>query len=140
MVEGMKKKSLIRSIGTLLICSFLSVPLAQSAQAEMISTETFLSEKSQSSPRDRLLILLQKEEVLSKLQEYGVSPNEARERIASLSDEEVAKLNSKIDQLPAGADAAGAILGTALAVFLILLITDLLCLTKVFKFTRCAGN
>lgn len=134
------KSSILHTVSSLLICSFLSLPLAQTAQAEMISTETFLSEQTQTTPRDRVLALLEKEEVLKKLQEYGVSPLEARERVASLSDQEIAKLNAQIDQLPAGADAAGAILGTALAVFIILLITDILCLTKVFKFTRCAGN
>ena len=66
-------------------------------------------------------------------------PAEARERLASLSNAEVARLNEKIDQLPAGADGAGEILGIALVVFLILLITDILCLTKVFKFTRCSN-
>jgi uncharacterized small protein (DUF1192 family) len=138
---GMKTKStFLRSISALLICSFLSFPVAQTAQAEMVSTETFLAHSTQTTPRDRLMVLLEKKEVLQKLEEYGVSPNEARERLASLSDAEVAKLNAQIDQLPAGADAAGAILGTAFAVFLILLITDLLCLTKVFKFTRCAGS
>ena len=136
----MKSSNIFRSISALLICSFLSLPVAQTAQAEMVSTEAFLSQQTQSNPRERLMVLLEKEEVLKKLQEYGVSPNEARERLASLSDAEVTKLNQQIDQLPAGADAAGAILGTAFAVFLILLITDILCVTKVFKFTRCAGS
>ncbi len=123
----------------LLICSFL-IPTTPIAKAEMVSTETFLLQQDQTSPRDRLILLLQKEGALKKLQEYGVGLTEAKERLANLSDAEVEKLNAQIDQLPGGADAAGAILGTALAVFLILLITDLLCWTKIFKFTRCAGS
>jgi hypothetical protein len=109
------------------------------ARAERVSTDTFLAEQAQSNPRDRLLVLLQQEAVVKKLEEYGVSPAEAKNRIASLSDAEVQKLNAEMDQLPAGADAAGTILGTALAIFIILLITDILCWTKVFKFTRCAN-
>ncbi len=104
----------------------------------MVSTETFLSHQAQTDPRAQVMALLQKDEVVQKLQEYGVNPEEARARIASLSDQEIATLNSKIGELPAGADAGEAILGTVLVVFIVLLITDILCWTKVFKFTRCA--
>ena len=124
----------------LLICSFIIFPGSHSARAEMISTETFLAHQSQNHSRERLMNLLQKEEIIKKFKQYGVSPAEAKERLASLSDAEVEKLNSTIDHLPAGADVGESLLGTAFAVFIILLITDLLCWTKVFKFTRCAVN
>jgi hypothetical protein len=49
-----------------------------------------------------------------------------------MSDDEVAQLAGRIDQAPAGGD----ILGILFTVFIILLITDILGLTKVFPFTR----
>ena len=49
-----------------------------------------------------------------------------------MSDEEISELNGRIDQLPAGGD----ILGIIFTVFIILLVTDILGLTKVFPFTR----
>ena len=122
----------------ILICSFLISPNIDQARAEMVSTEAFHSQHVQTTPRDRLKVLLQKDIVIKKLQEWGVSPAEARERLASLSDAEVEKYSSKIDQEVAGADAGGAILGTAFTMFIVLLITDILCVTKVFHFTRCA--
>ncbi len=128
----------LRALSPFLICSLLMIPHGVQANASMLSTETFLNENATSNPRERILLLIQKEEVQKKLQEYGVTPAEAKARIASLSDREIAGLNQKIDQLPAGADAAGAIIGTALVVFLVLLVTDILCLTKVFSFTRCS--
>jgi uncharacterized small protein (DUF1192 family) len=134
----------INSFSARIVCLFLigicfSNSFAPLAHAEMISTETFLAQQAQENPRDRILNLLQQKEVSKKLQEYGLSQKEAQERIAALSDAEIQKLNEKIDQLPAGADAAEALIGTALFVFLVLLITDILCVTKVFKFTRCAN-
>ena len=130
----MSKKSFsIKLICALLVFSFTS------SQAAMISTESFLSQSRVQTPRERMLSLLEKKQVLQNLQELGVSPVEAHDRLASLSDSEIEKLNTKINQLPAGSDAGEAILGTALAVFIILLITDILCLTKVFRFTRCAN-
>lgn len=131
---------LFRVISLTVISAILSLPCGQSARAEMVSTESFMSSHQQSTPRERVMMMLQREGVLNQLRKLGVSPVEARERLASLSDSEIEKLNKKIDQLPVGADAAEAVLGTALAVFFVLLITDLLCLTKVFKFTRCAGR
>ena len=123
-----------------MICSFLICPIAHSSYAEMISTDQFLSQNAQTASRDRLFVLLQKEELQKKLKEMGVSLSEAKNRLASMSDGEIDQLERKIEHLPAGADAADAILGTALTVFIVLLITDILCVTRVFKFTRCAGS
>jgi hypothetical protein len=57
----------------------------------------------------------------------------ARARVAALTDEEAATLAGRIDQLPAG---SSDILGILLVVFIVLLITDILGLTKIFPFTR----
>ena len=58
--------------------------------------------------------------------------------MAALSDVEIGQIAQKLDNLPAGQDAATALIGAAVTIFIILLITDLLCLTHVFNFTRCA--
>ena len=55
-----------------------------------------------------------------------------RDRVA-LTDEEVGQLAGQLDRLPAGGEG---IIGALLIVFLVLLITDLLGLTRVFSFTR----
>jgi hypothetical protein len=137
--EHMKTTSILaRCLSFTLIFGVLSLPASNPARAEMVSTDAFLAQHSSSNPRDRLMTLLERKEVQKKLQDYGVSPGEARMRLASLSDSEIEKLNAKMSKLPAGADDAESIIGVALFVFLVLLITDILCVTKVFKFTRCA--
>jgi hypothetical protein len=50
-----------------------------------------------------------------------------------LSDEELAQLAPGMDTLPAGGDG---VIGAIVFVFLVLLITDILGLTKIFPFTR----
>jgi len=57
-------------------------------------------------------------------------------RVAALSDDEAARLASRIDQLPAGGDGVGAVVGALLLVFIILLFTDILGFTHVFPFTK----
>ncbi|MCI3953327.1 MAG: hypothetical protein K0R53_2827, partial [Burkholderiales bacterium] len=67
------------------------------------------------------------------MQQLGVDPAAARARVDALTDDEAAQLAGHIDQLPAGADSFW---GVLLAIFVILLITDILGLTKIFPFTR----
>jgi hypothetical protein len=66
----------------------------------------------------------------------GIDSNEAKARIDSLSDSEAIAAAEKIKQLPAGGDALGALIGAALIVFLVLLITDILGFTDVFPFVK----
>ena len=57
-------------------------------------------------------------------------------RVAGLSDAEVRQIAGHLDQLPAGQSALGIVIGAALFIFIVLLITDLLGLTNVFPFVR----
>jgi hypothetical protein len=74
--------------------------------------------------------------VQSQLQAYGVSREQAKARVAALSDAEAAQLLAQIESLPAGGDLGGALISAVLIVFLVLLLTDILGLTKVFPFTK----
>ena len=73
-----------------------------------------------------------KDDVRKALQSQGVDGNAALERVQAMSDAEVAQLAGRIDQAPVGGD----ILGLIFTVFIVLLVTDILGLTKVFPFTR----
>jgi len=112
-----------RSIACLLILS-LALPLP--AHAALVVTQDALQ-------RDRILVVLDRAEVQAQLQAYGVNPADVRARVAALTDDEAAELAARIDELPAG---GVSILGVALIVFLVLLLTDILGYTKVFPFTK----
>ena len=98
------------------------------AHAAMLSTESALG-----PDRERIARILNRTDVQAQLQAYGVSAAEVKARVAALTDPEAAELAARIDQLPAG---GVSILGAALIVFLVLLLTDILGYTKVFPFTR----
>jgi hypothetical protein len=83
--------------------------------------------------RGRIASFLDRAEVRAQLQSLGVDAGAARSRVDALADDEVKNLAARIDELPAGGDS---VLGVLLLVFIILLITDILGLTKVFPFTR----
>jgi hypothetical protein len=86
--------------------------------------------------RSQLLGVLERVEVQNQLQAHGVSIEQAKARIAALTDVEAAQLAAQIDSLPAGGDGVGALIGAVLIVFLVLLLTDILGFTKVFPFTK----
>lgn len=110
-----------------LIVMLVAICFAGTTQAAMIATP---------SDRSALLSVFERVEVQRQLQAYGISPEQAKARIAALSDDEAAQLAAQIESLPAGGDPAGALISALLIVFLVLLITDILGLTKVFPFTK----
>src|SRR3546814_14836370 len=81
---------------------------------------------------------MQREDIRQEFRRQGVDPNEAAARVAALSDAEVAEITARIDELPAGQSAIGVIVGAVVLILIVLLIPDLLCLTRVFNFTRFA--
>ena len=116
---------------SLIVCiAGLGVPLP--AQAGMIATE----QAAGSAARAHLQALLERADLQAKLAAYGVQASDVRARVAALSDDEAAQLAAQIDNAPAGGDAAGALIGAALIVFLVLLLTDILGYTHVFPFTK----
>ncbi len=112
----------------------LATQLATEARAEMISTDTAISKYTAKADRDFLLSEVKRQEIREEIIALGVDPAEAEARLAALSDAEIASIVSQMDEDSAGSGIVGALL----TVFIILLVTDHLCLTRVFNFTRCA--
>jgi len=124
------KKGLVFCLAAQMV---LAMQWSTVAQAEMLSTEAAIAKYSAYANRDFLLGEVRKQEIRDEIIALGVDPAEAEARLAVLSDEEIASIITQMEDDSAGAG----IVGTLLTVFVILLVTDFLCMTKVFKFTRC---
>jgi hypothetical protein len=57
---------------------------------------------TQGSERDRVMALIERPEVAQQLEKMGIPQNEAKDRVAAMSEAEVASLAGKLDALPAG--------------------------------------
>jgi len=115
---------------------FLIATPYQPLLAAMVPTEdTFCPMKAQ-DVRDHLKTLISRNDIKNAMISQGIDPDEAKARVDSLSDSEVIEVADKIEQLPAGGGVFGAIIGAALIVFLVLLVTDLLGYTDVFPFIK----
>ncbi len=130
----MKNNKMRTSIASVLILSISTwgLPaLAAPVSAEQVMTLT-VSEQN-AAQRAELVTWLDREDVRQQMTELGVSPTQAMARVASLSDAEVSRLAGEIETSPA---AGNGVVGAIVFVFLVLVVTDLLGLTKVFPFTR----
>lgn len=125
-------KKLKASIASLLIVCLTSLSLPMQAFATIVTTEEAMASSGASGERDRIASFLSRDDVRKSLEAQGVDSQAAIERVATLSDREVQELAMRIDNAPAGGD----ILGILFTVFIVLLVTDILGLTKVFPFTR----
>ncbi len=110
--------------------------LTQASWAQMASTEALFEHSVTVSPKERVMQFTAREDVAKILGQMDVDPAMIEERVASMTDEEASKIAQKIDTLPAGSSAVGSLIGAVVFVFVLLVITDILGLTKVFGFTR----
>lgn len=114
--------------GALIVCT-LGTGMPLPASAAIIATDQIAA----SAERDRVKSFLDRAEVRAQMQALGVNPQAALARVEALSDDEVAALAGRLEQLPAGGTD---IVSALLLVFIILLITDILGFTKIFPFTK----
>lgn len=127
-------KNFKRVVASCLIVCVTTAGFPIAAQASIVATDEITAVAGAASNRDRVSAFLARADVSQAMQGQGVSPQAANERVKAMSDVEVAQLAGRIDQAPAGGD----VLGILFTIFIILLVTDIMGLTKVFPFTRSA--
>jgi hypothetical protein len=69
---------------------------------------------------------LENKVVAQKLRDYGVSPDEAQMKLASMSDRDLHSLATASKGLPSGGDATGAIIGVLVVVILVIVVLRLM--------------
>lgn len=124
-----------RFTATVLAACILAVGTVPTAQAGVVGTKAVaaLQSPSMGPVQARLHGLFDRDDAIQALQERGVDRDAAKARIAALSDADAAELAARIDDAPAGGVNALVVVG---AVFLVLVVTDLLGMTRIFPFIR----
>jgi len=116
------------------IAVFLSLLLALMpllpAQAAMIGNQQIINQNLSHQTRDSLQQLLGQEAAQQQLQAWGVSPDQIKSRIDSLTDAELARINQQVNDLNAGSG----VLGVLLVIFVVFVITDVIGATDIFPF------
>ena len=131
MIKQLRRTLSLLLIATLVLGS-LPVAAAPAPASGMVTTQDALAAERAQGDRERIHAVLAREDVREQLVAQGVDPAEVEARVAALSDAEAAQMADRLDEMPAGASVVGALF----AVFVILLVTDILGLTNVSPFTR----
>lgn len=93
----------------LMLIACLAILPVQTIQAGMIGTDQVVTAAQAQAARATVLSQIGRAEVAAELQSLGLTPQNARERVAALTDTEVVTLAGQIDSLPAGGSSAVAI-------------------------------
>jgi hypothetical protein len=130
-------RQILKPVGFLLaIFMFMLSGPCQSAMAAMIGTEAVVDSERTHNTREYLKTFLAREDVKSTLVSQGIDPQEARDRIDSLTEEEARFLADQLDQMPAGGGFFSTLLIVVFLVFVILLVTDITGYTDIFPFVK----
>ena len=121
----LRKKSAPISILMIIFIVNLITPI-QPALAALIDTDTYLENQQIDNAREKVSAFLSKEKVIQVMTQQGINPEEVRSRLANLSDQEVMKISEQIENLPAGGNALGFVIGILIVVLLILVIMKLM--------------
>jgi hypothetical protein len=122
----MRIKRLIITFSTL---AFFWTGLIAPAQGAMLATQDYLQAGSRQASLTVIDTALMRADVQKQLTAMGVNPANAMQRIASLPDQDIAKLAEQFESMPAGGD----ILGVIGIVFVVLLILELTGVIDIFS-------
>ena len=128
--NGACYRTMVMFLASVFVAMSVWLPVAQ---ASMIGTEAVAGADEVENQREELRSLLEREDVREQLVAWGVDPADAEARVDALTPAELQALSERMEDDPAGAGVSS-IVGAALIVFLILLITDILGYTSVFPF------
>ena len=120
----------------LAIVMFHSVVFSAVAQAGMISTQDALAIQQHEISKQELLSALELDQVQQQLLAMGVDADIMKDRVAMMTAEEIREANQALADMPAGQS----VLGLAVLVFLVFVVTDMMCATDLFTFVNCINK
>lgn len=118
-----------RSVALLIAISFAVLPVAKTAQAGIITTDTAIEISDRRQQVDRVNELLARQSVQNVMVRLGVDPADASARVQSLTAEELGLLEENLAELPAGGVGVVEVVGI---VAIVLIVLELLGVTNVF--------
>lgn len=122
----------VRQILHALLVLVLSVQLISlgmpAAQASMIGTDDYAAVTERAERLDRVQDFLAQDRVKAQFEAFGVDPDVAADRVAALTDAELAELDGQLGDLPAGAGVL-TVLGV---LFVVILVLELVGITNIF--------
>ena len=128
---GKTMKYLQELLSMLLSLSLIMLPTAP-VQAALVGNAVLFESATTSVDRTLLTEALERDYAQQQLTALGITQEQAMQRVAQLTDEEIAYLNQQLAELPAGGD----VLGLLVLLFIVFIITDAVGATDIFPFIK----
>jgi hypothetical protein len=128
---------LSRSLLTVTLVAFMLATVPCPSHAGIISTTSSVGAATsldRSANLARIQSQLNRAEVQEQLVKFGVPPDRAMERVATLSDTEIAGLADRMDKAPVGGDVG--LFGLLGVIFVVLLVLDYTGTIHIFSHRR----
>lgn len=125
----MQISSIHRFVCRLVTMAIISMGFVQVSAAGVIDTQRMIDNEARQEQLTRMESFLLRRDVADQLIQHGVAPEMVLKRMQHMTSAELVALEGKIDVQIAGSDALG-VIG---AVFLVLLILELVGVTDIFK-------
>jgi hypothetical protein len=112
----------------LLMAAYLSFLLTSPSIAGMvgsISSSGFETTQARAEEIEKIQLALENELVIAKLQAYGFTPEEISLKLQEMTDDQINLLAQASDDILAGGDGVGLVIGILVIVLLIILILKL---------------
>lgn len=116
------ERRLFKVIAMYLVIAVFSLSLPAPGWAMLVSADR---EALRTSDMVGIRTTLESSVIKQRLMDYGLTSEEAVQRIGSLSDEQVHQLASKIDAVQAGGDALGFVLAVVLITAIVIIVLEL---------------
>lgn len=127
----MRSQMLQNFVVRLVSLSLLSLGLAQTSGAGMIGSQQVNQSEIRDARTTRVQAILARQDIAEQLVRFGVDPLVVQSRVGNMTDVELLSLEGNLDKHIAGGGAV-ALVG---AVFIVLIILELMGITDIFKAT-----
>lgn len=121
-----------RLLSVLISLTLVFLPIAPT-QAAFVGNTQLIGSTATGLERAELIQVLDRVDARQQLSALGISAEQAKQRIAQMTDQEVAQLNQRLADLPAG---GSSVLGVLVLVFIVFIITDAIGATDIFPFVH----
>ena len=119
----------MRQFTAVFVSFFILVAGIPISNADVLTSEEIMVTEQAQYNKQQVLAFVDSDAVQSELVALGVDMQDARDRIASMTDAEISALNAQMDDMP-----AGGVLGTIFTVLVVLVVLDLIGITDLFTF------
>jgi len=120
------RRRMMRVVAIYLVFAVFVIGITPRLEAGMVPSEVIkVTQIDRSGDLERIQRFLEMKVVKDRLEKFGYTPEEIRQRLDNLSDHQVHQMAQQIDELRVGGDGLGVVVALLVIVILVIIILQL---------------